>query len=113
MGQSLSQVYVHITFSTKNRKYLIDDEIKEQLFQYLGGICKNLECYPVQVGGVRDHVYILCILLKKISQAKLLEEVKKQSSRWMKKQGDKYVLFYWQDGLWNIFREPFRNRGGC
>ncbi len=98
MSQSLSKVYVHLTFSTKERFPFIDDTVKEQLWEYLGGICKGLECAPVRIGGYNDHVHILCSLSKKITQMKLIEEVKKQSSKWMKTKDTKYVKFYWQDG---------------
>jgi REP element-mobilizing transposase RayT len=98
MSQSLSKVYVHITFSTKKRQNLIDDNIKTQLFDYLGGICKGMECNPVQVGGCKNHVHILCLLSKKYTQIKLLEELKKQSSKWIKTKETKYHNFYWQDG---------------
>ncbi len=98
MSQSLSQVYVHITFSTKNRVNLIDDNIENALYAYIGGICKGLECNPIKVGGYKNHIHILCVLSKKITQIKLLEEVKKQSSKWIKTQDNKYSNFYWQDG---------------
>ena len=62
MPQSLNKIYVHIVFSTKNREHLISDDIKDDLFNYLGGICKNLECNPLQIGGYKDHVHILCLL---------------------------------------------------
>jgi len=42
MPQSLSKVYVHITFSTKSRQNLIDDSIKASLYEYIGGVCKGL-----------------------------------------------------------------------
>ena len=83
MPQSLSKVYVHITFSTKNRVPMIDQEIQSRLFEYLGGICKGLECNPIQIGGYANHIHILCLLSKKITQIKLLEEVKKNSSKVM------------------------------
>ncbi|GHT57981.1 transposase [Bacteroidia bacterium] len=98
MPQSLSKVYVHLTFSTKGRYPFIDDQIEERLWEYLGGICKGLGCNPLQVGGYHDHVHILCLLSKKITQINLLEEVKKQSSKWIKTIDDKYAKFYWQDG---------------
>jgi putative transposase len=98
MGQSLSNVYVHITFSTKNRQSLIDENIKNSLFEYLGGICKGLECYPLKVGGHVDHVHLVCLLSRKIPQMKLLEELKKQSSKWIKTKGTDYSNFYWQEG---------------
>lgn len=98
MAQSLSKVYVHITFSTKLRQNLITDNIQESLFNYIGGICKGMECNPIRVGGHKNHIHILCLLSKKVTQIKLLEEVKKQSSKWIKKQDDNFINFYWQDG---------------
>ena len=98
MPQSLSKVYVHIIFSTKNRQNLIDDRIENSLYEYLGGICKGLECNPVKVGGHKNHVHILCLLSRKVAQMKLMEEIKKQSSKWIKTKGHSYSNFYWQDG---------------
>ena len=98
MAQSLSKVYVHITFSTKNRYPFIDKTIEQELWAYLGSVCKVLECNPIRVGGYNDHVHICCLLSKKIPQTKLLEEVKKKSSLWIKSKGERYQQFYWQDG---------------
>jgi putative transposase len=111
MPQSLSKVYVHITFSTKHRRKLIDDEISEQLFSYLGGVCKALECNPVKVGGYRNHIHILCTLSRKITQADLLEEIKKRSSKWIKTKGDKYLNFYWQNGYGIFSVNPVETDG--
>ena len=98
MPQSLSKVYVHIVFSTRYRQDLIDEKIEQSLFEYIGGICRGLECNPVKIGGYKDHVHVLCLLSRKIAQMKLLEEIKKQSSKWIKTKGAKYAHFYWQDG---------------
>jgi REP element-mobilizing transposase RayT len=89
---------VHITFSTKNRYPFISNEIEKELWTYLGGICKALECNPIRVGGYADHVHICCLLSKKITQTKLLEEIKKESSKWIKTKGWQYEKFYWQNG---------------
>ncbi len=98
MSQSLTRLFTHIIFSTKCRVPMIDDTIEDELFSYLGGISKELECNPIQVGGYRDHVHILCNLSKKIALMKLLEEVKKGSSTWIKTKGEAYSNFYWQGG---------------
>lgn len=98
MPQSLVKNYLHITFSTKNREPLIDGMISEELYSYLGGICRNLECFPVQVGGYKDHVHILCMLSRKIPLMKLIEEIKTHSSKWIKTKGKQYQSFYWQHG---------------
>lgn len=98
MPQSLSKVYTHIIFSTKHRENLIDEHIEIDLYNYIGGICKNFECNPVQVGGHKNHVLILCLLSRKIAQMDLIQHVKQGSSKWIKTRGKNYSKFYWQDG---------------
>lgn len=98
MSQSLYQIYIHIIFSTKYREPNIDEGIENELHAYIGGTCKELECAPIKVGGYYDHIHILCKLSKKIALMKLLEEVKKNSSKWIKTKHEKYINFYWQDG---------------
>jgi putative transposase len=98
MGQSLVKNYMHIVFSTKHRQNFILPPVEEELHSYLGGVCKNLECHPIKIGGYTDHVHILCMLSKKIALMKLLEDVKSDSSKWIKKMGKDYANFYWQDG---------------
>ncbi|MEX6690391.1 IS200/IS605 family transposase [Danxiaibacter flavus] len=98
MSQSLSKVYIHLTFSTKKRAPIIDDNIKDSLWEYVGGICKGIGCDPVQVGGYTDHVHILCALSKKITVSQMIEDIKKQSSKWIKTKDPKYKDFYWQNG---------------
>jgi len=98
MGQSLVKNYVHIIFSTKNRQTFIRQEYEDELFKYLGGVCKSYDCAPIQVGGYLDHVHILCLLSKRMTIADLLEEMKTDSSKWMKKRADELSNFYWQDG---------------
>lgn len=98
MGQSLVKNYIHLIFSTKNRLPFITEEIENELYSYLAGICKTLECNPVKVGGYKDHVHILCVLSKNITLAKFMEELKSSSSVWVKKQDKGLKDFYWQDG---------------
>ena len=98
MGQSLVKNYIHLVFSTKYRQPLIIESVENELYSYLGGICKELECPPIKVGGYFDHVHILCLLSKKIALMKLLEEVKSHSSKWIKTKDERLKNFYWQDG---------------
>lgn len=98
MSQSLVKSYLHIIFSTKLREPFIHDPVRTELHRYLSGICRNLECNPVEIGGYTDHVHILCLQSKKIALMKLVEEVKVGSSKWMKTNGPSLSNFYWQDG---------------
>jgi REP element-mobilizing transposase RayT len=98
MPQSLVKNYIHLIYSTKNREPLIQERFKNELYNYIGGICNNLECYPVKIGGIADHVHILCLLSKKMALIKLIEEIKSHSSKWFKTKDDSLKNFYWQLG---------------
>jgi len=106
MPQSLVKNYIHITFSTKNRHPFLDKCIKEELFSYLGGVCKNLECNPLIIGGHKNHIHILCLLSRKIALMKLIEELKTHSSKWIKTKGQQYQKFYWQNGYGGFSINP-------
>lgn len=98
MPQSLVKNYVHIVFSTKHRQPLITPSVESELHAYLGGICKNLDCYPIKIGGYTDHIHVLCSLSKKIALMKFMEEMKAHSSKWIKTKGEDFRGFYWQNG---------------
>lgn len=98
MGQSLVNQYMHVIFSTKNREELILPSIESELHRYLGGICNELDCTSLKIGGYLDHVHILCMLSKKITIETLLQKVKANSSKWIKTKGDIFEQFFWQDG---------------
>lgn len=106
MPQSLVKNYIHITFSTKDRYPFIDKKIARELFAYLAGICKNFESYPVEIGGVADHIHIVCNLSRKIPLMKLVEELKSHSSGWIKTKGNGYQNFYWQNGYGGFSVNP-------
>ena len=98
MPQSLVKNYIHLVFSTKYRNHLIDGGIEMDLYSYMAGICANLDCYPVQVGGYTDHMHLLFLLNKKMMLVKAVEEIKSCSSKWIKTKGEAYKNFYWQNG---------------
>ena len=98
MSQSLAKNSIHIIFSTKHRQPFITEAIEKELFGYLGETCNQMDCKTITVGGYLDHVHILCALSKKIAMMKLLQEVKSNSSGWMKTRGKEFEEFFWQDG---------------
>ena len=98
MPQSLVKNYIHIIFSTKYREELIYPPAEDELYAYLGGECKRLDCQPIRIGGYTDHVHVLCKLSQKIALMKLVEQIKSHSSKWMKTKRDDLINFYWQDG---------------
>ena len=99
MSQSLVQIYVHAVFSTKHRApFLKEEDFRDRTHRYLAGICRNLQCPPLIVGGVEDHVHILFRLGKKVAIADLIRDVKRESSKWVKLEQPRLTHFYWQLG---------------
>ena len=99
MGQSLVEIYVHIVFSTKHRRpFLTDSEFRAKTHAYLAGILRNSDCPALVVGGVEDHVHLLCRLGKQITISDLLRELKRDSSKWVKTKSPQLAEFYWQSG---------------
>ena len=99
MPQSLSQIYLHVVFSTKHRvPNLTDPALREQTHAYLVGTCQNLNSPSLRVGGVEDHVHILCRLSKTLCVADFVRELKRESSKWLKEQSPELASFYWQNG---------------
>ena len=75
---------IHLVYSTKHRKPWLPNEVRENLFAYQSGIFKQWESPAIVVGGVEDHVHALFALSKNHALKKIVEEVKKGSSKWMK-----------------------------
>jgi putative transposase len=98
MPQSLSRVLTHLIFSTKHREPLLALPLRTELHHYLGGILRELECPPLQVGGVEDHVHLFFGLSRTKSIASVVETVKTSSSKWLKTQSSALNGFHWQTG---------------
>lgn len=98
MPQSLSKVIIHVIFSTKDREPGLDREVRPRMHAYLATICRDLGGEAYRVGGVADHVHIVTTLPRTLSQADLIEKVKKSSSKWIKALAPKHRGFYWQRG---------------
>jgi REP element-mobilizing transposase RayT len=98
MPQSLSQLYVHLIFSTKHREPLLLSPVREDLHAYLAAVLNSQDSTALKVGGMSDHVHALFRLSKNLALAKIVEEVKTSSSKWVKTQGRGLANFYWQSG---------------
>lgn len=98
MSQSLSILYIHTTFSTKNRSRYINETIAPDLHSYIATTFKNLDSPALIVNSMPDHIHVLFRMSKNMPLAKIMEEVKKSSSKWVKQQPTGTQSFYWQTG---------------
>ena len=92
-------MYVHIVFSTKDRKrFLACEELRARVHSYLIGVCREKATPALRVGGVEDHVHLLCRLSRVLSVAEFIRELKRSSTIWVKQQEPTMEEFNWQAG---------------
>jgi len=98
MPQSLSSILIHLIFSTKNRDPFISTAIEPELHPYIAKIFRALKSPSLAIDGTVDHVHILFSLSRVIKIADLVQEVRSESSKWIKTKGAEFDNFYWQRG---------------
>jgi len=98
MSQSLCKIYLHIIFHVKTTSPNIADEHLERVHSYIGQLVNSTGCQVIRVGGINDHVHIVCLLSRNENVAHLVEEMKRNSSRWIKTIDSRYEQFAWQGG---------------
>ena len=98
MAQSLARNLVHLIFSTKNRVPFLHAGVRPELHAYMAGVFSNWESPAIIIGSVDDHVHTLFNLSKNHSLSKVVEEVKRGSSKWIKTRGNEFADFFWQNG---------------
>jgi REP element-mobilizing transposase RayT len=99
MSQSLSQIYLHVVFSTKERRpFLQDAKCRAAKHKCLAKTSNDLGCPCLEAGGVEDHVHILSRLSKTISASEFVKELKRATSAWIKDEFPELQAFYWQAG---------------
>ena len=85
-------------FSTKNREKFIREDVSSELYSYIAKVISEHDSIALKIGGISDHIHILGVLSKKYPACKLIEEIKKRSSKWIKSKGMFLSKFSWQSG---------------
>ncbi len=106
MSQSLSKLFVHGVFHTKYNIPIIRPAEEKELYAYIGSIIKDNQSIPIVINGVEDHVHVLFVMSKNIALAKIMEEMKRHSSRWIKTKDAHYAQFAWQGGYGGFSVSP-------
>jgi putative transposase len=98
MAHTFTHLLTHIVFSTKERRPLLDADLKVRLFPYLGGIVRAHDGKALIINGPSDHVHILASLAAKHALSDLMRELKADSSGWVHKNFPAQKTFAWQIG---------------
>jgi putative transposase len=94
---SFTRLTYHIVFATKYRRRAIRDDLKERLYEYIGGTIRGKKGHLIEIGGVDDHIHILAGLSPAIAVSEVIRDVKANSSKWMTDEVHQSD-FEWQKG---------------
>ena len=86
MPQSVTKIFVHVVFSTKNRADLIAPEIEDELLKYFHCIIENNGAKLIIANGTANHVHLLISFGKKVNIPELVGDIKRDSSKWVKRE---------------------------
>lgn len=98
MASTLTNLIIHVVFSTKYRVPMITAALQPELYAYMGGIIKNDGGIPLAVGGIQNHVHIVMKLKPSQALADAMRKIKGSSSKWINERGVLTKRFSWQQG---------------
>jgi putative transposase len=96
--KSYTNLIYHLVFSTKDREPTITPESAPRLYEYMGGIIRNLGGIPLAINGVADHVHVLAKLRSDTVLSSVIRDIKANSSGWMHDVFPEARDFAWQNG---------------
>ena len=98
MSHSLTQLYVHLVWTTHRRLPLILPAIEQRLYSVILRKCRDLECHVLALGGLEDHLHLFVQFPSKLAIAVLAKDVKGASSHFVNHERVGAPPFQWQAG---------------
>jgi len=98
LPNTYTTLLVHFVFGTKNRTAAIPDELREELYSYIGGIVRGEGGSLQAIGGMPDHLHLLIWVSPRTSISNLMQKVKANSSRWLRQRIHR-GSFAWQSAF--------------
>ena len=94
---SYTKLFVHFVWATRLREPRVVAAIAPRVHGYLASRCRELDCVPLAVGGVSDHVHVLLALSPEVGVAQIARELKAPTTRFIHRVFG-LTDFAWQQG---------------
>jgi REP element-mobilizing transposase RayT len=99
MANTYTQLHIQFVFAVKYRAALIQKEWKARLHRYVTGIFRQNEHKMLQVNSMPDHIHIFIGMRPHQSVSSLVQNVKLESSKWIKENQFCRSPSAWQQGF--------------
>ncbi len=99
MSHSLTKIWIHLIFGTKNRFPMIGASFEKKLYSQIKNLLeKDFESEVEIINGTADHIHILLLQNQDHSIAELTKNIKGNSSHWINQNNFIKGKFAWQIG---------------
>lgn len=99
MSHSITKIWIHGIFSTKDRIPLINEELEIILYKHIQvSLIKQFHCYVKAINGTEDHLHLLFLLNHNYSVQEIFHYIKGESSHWVNQNNFSKIKFAWQIG---------------
>ncbi len=98
MPNTYTQVHIQFVFAVKYRAALIDAEWKDELMKFITGVFQENNHKMLQINTMPDHIHIFIGMRPHQSISALIQNVKTESSKWIKAKKFCEGSFAWQEG---------------
>jgi REP element-mobilizing transposase RayT len=98
MTKPYSQIYLHFVWATWDRAPLLRRNFRPRLFAALASKCRELDCEPIAVGGVENHIHLLAGMSPNVAPSKLVQGLKGNTSHLISHEIHPGDAFRWQAG---------------
>ena len=90
--------YYHLTWGTKHRLALIDEDIEAQVYQYIVHKSDELGIIVYAINGTEDHIHLIAAIPPQMSVSKIVKQIKGGSSHYINHILRPDGRFGWQSG---------------
>lgn len=99
MAGTFTNLIYHLIFSTKNRRGIIDEDLYDDLYRYIGGIIRGEGGVLLAAGGTPNHIHLVARFKPTTSVSEMLRKIKGNASKWLGDNPRCRVPFAWQNGF--------------
>ncbi len=91
-------VNLHLVWSTKGRRHLIDPQWRARLHSYIGGIARAKNATLKEANSRPDHIHLYSSIPSTITIGEFINALKANSTRWVRQTFPNRQWFSWQEG---------------
>ncbi len=99
---SYTTSYYHVVFRTYRSEPTIPIKYERELYAYINGLAQQLNCKVLRIGGMPEHIHLFVSLPPDLPIASFVQQIKSDSSKWLKANPHFPRFFGWARGYAGI-----------